>query len=77
VDSRVAEGDAARLVVAGGVEGQLANQGAVVSEQPDGPRRQVRPFTIGRAIQPATAASAGPDALPERASPTRAAAARP
>ena len=35
VDSSPAEGDAARLVVAGGVEGQLADQGAVVGEDPD------------------------------------------
>jgi len=35
VDSRPAEGDAARLIVAGGVEGQLADQGAVVGEDPD------------------------------------------
>ena len=35
MDSRPAEGDAARLIVAGGVEGQLADQGAVVGEDPD------------------------------------------
>jgi hypothetical protein len=35
VDSRAAEGDPARLVIAGGVEGQLADQGAVVGEDAD------------------------------------------